>query len=113
MPRDPNTYIDLTPEERLELLPCPWCGKPNYDDMDEENYLIKVIERNMWYSIRCHGCGANPRKYANSFQEAISAWNNRTVLEETVQYLNGINAARRDMQAYLSELSLFDGHYDD
>lgn len=65
----------MTPRERAELLPCPWCaGKPQVrDDWPAESVEFRWVAWCDW----SNACAAHPAVKASSRKEAITAWNRR------------------------------------
>jgi Lar family restriction alleviation protein len=65
-----------TPEVSDELLPCPFCGHVGLDFDDENGSTFR------WAKAECSGCGASTgevRKHEDWKQDAIEAWNRRSV----------------------------------
>ena len=68
----------MTDQDKLELLPCPFCG----GEADSYNFPTYRADR-LGYFVTCRFCdarmGDHEGGYFKSDKEATEAWNRRTV----------------------------------
>lgn len=106
-----------------ELKPCPFCrGEANAEQTDEGNWFVFCYSK--------EGCDARPQVWAFSYDEAVTAWNQRPVedalraelaaaqeenarLRAKVDYLEcALNGAESDTHKALSAFNELDAKWD-
>lgn len=78
------------PQAAIELLPCPFCGS-------NEVYLNSGVSR----YIECSGCCAEGPWNDESDEQAITAWNTRTLARSAVEQTEEV----RDVVGYLTHFA--------
>jgi Lar family restriction alleviation protein len=69
-----------------DFLPCPFCGKRDYEHEIEGNYGD--------FRVSCGYCGAKGER-GDDIDEAVGNWNTRARQTDSVEYLSGFIDAKQ------------------
>lgn len=63
--------------QKIDLLPCPFCGKLDFCRMSGVKYKDDTTAYNVVCDATICGCGASCGWHTDTFDEAIKRWNTR------------------------------------
>lgn len=92
MARRTKDFTYISNEEKIGILPCPFCGE---FEEEKQNHLVFITTGQGWISIHCDACGCNPDFCLKTKEEAIAKWNSRVGFSPLNEFRSGIEHYKR------------------